>query len=91
MNQEHSLLILDKFDINETINYSNSNGKTFSKVIRDLLFHVINHSTYHKAQIATEFRQNGLDPYEGFAIHTLTMKKLSDLFRYSGIIKLLSY
>ncbi len=62
MNHEHSLLILDKFDLNETINYFNSNGQAFIKVIRDLLFHVINHSTYHRGQIATDFRQAGLEP-----------------------------
>lgn len=62
MNHEHSLLILDKFDLNETINYSNSKGQAFSKVIRDLFFHVINHSTYHRGQIAIEFRQAGLEP-----------------------------
>ena len=62
MNYEHSLLIVDKFDLNESINYTNTKGQTFSNTIRDMLFHAINHSTYHRAQIATEFRQNGLEP-----------------------------
>ncbi|TCK85249.1 DinB family protein [Albibacterium bauzanense] len=69
VNQEHSLLILDKFDLNETINYVTSNGQAYSHCIRDLLFHVINHSTYHRGQIATEFRQNGLDPLATDYIH----------------------
>lgn len=62
MNYEHSLLILDKFDLNETNYYTNTKGQTFSNSNRDIFFHVINHSTYHRGQIATEFRQNGLDP-----------------------------
>ncbi|EKB48271.1 DinB family protein [Cecembia lonarensis] len=61
-NYEQTLQILDTFDLNETINYANSKGQTFSNGIRDILFHVINHSTYHRGQIATEFKQNGLDP-----------------------------
>lgn len=62
MNYEHSLVILDRFDLDETIHYTNTKGQTFSNGIRDIIFHVINHATYHRAQIATEFRQNGLEP-----------------------------
>lgn len=69
VNQEHSLLILDKFDLNETINYSTSNGQPFNNIIQNLLFHVINHSTYHRGQIATEFRQSGLEPLATDYIH----------------------
>jgi len=61
-NYEQTLQILDKFDLTEIINYANSKGQTFSNSIRDILFHVINHSTYHRGQIATEFRQHGLEP-----------------------------
>ena len=61
-NYEHTLQILDTVDLNENINYSTSKGKAFNNRIRDILFHVINHSTYHRGQIATEFRQHGLEP-----------------------------
>lgn len=59
MNYENSLVILDKYGLNEAIHYK---GKSLSNSVRDILFHVINHSTYHRAQIATEFRLNGLEP-----------------------------
>ncbi|TJZ61792.1 damage-inducible protein DinB [Sphingobacterium olei] len=62
INYEQSLHILDKLDLNGTINYKNTQGKAFTNSISNILFHVINHSTYHRGQIATEFRQNGLDP-----------------------------
>lgn len=62
MNYEHSLLILDKFDLIETVNYVTSRGHAYSNSIRNLLFHVINHSTYHRGQVATEFKNNGLEP-----------------------------
>jgi len=61
-NFEHSILILDKFDLSQIIQYKNSKGQTFYNSARDILFQIINHSTYHRAQIATEFRQSGLEP-----------------------------
>ncbi len=62
VNYEHSLSILDKFDLNDTISYTTTTGQSFSNTIWDILFQVINHSSYHRGQIATEFRQSGLDP-----------------------------
>lgn len=62
MNFEHSLLILDSLDLNEIIHYTNSKGQPFRNSIRDMLFHVINHSTYHRGQIASDFRLSGLEP-----------------------------
>lgn len=62
VNYEQTLLILDSFDLNTRINYTNSKGQAFNNSIRDIYFHVINHSTHHRAQIATDFRQNGLEP-----------------------------
>ncbi len=61
-NYEQTLLILDAFDLRETINYTNSKGQLFNNSIKDIYFHVINHSTYHRGQIAMEFRQCGLEP-----------------------------
>jgi uncharacterized damage-inducible protein DinB len=61
-NYEQTLFILDNFDLNTPIKYTNSKGDTFSNSIQDIYFHVINHSTHHRGQIASEFRQNGLNP-----------------------------
>ena len=61
-NFERTLQILDTIDLNETVNYSNSKGQEFSSRTRDIFFHIINHSTYHRGQIATEFKQQGLEP-----------------------------
>lgn len=58
INYENSLFILEKFDLNDTISYTNTKRNS----LRDILFHIVNHSTYHRGQIATEFRQNGLEP-----------------------------
>lgn len=57
-----SMHILDHLDINTTVSYQNSKGQKFQNSISDMLFHVINHSTYHRGQIATDFRANGIEP-----------------------------
>lgn len=62
INFEHSLVILDNFDLNEIVNYTTTRGLALKNSIRDILFHTINHSTYHRGQIAADFRQNGLEP-----------------------------
>jgi uncharacterized damage-inducible protein DinB len=62
VNYEHTLYILEKFELTETINYSNSKGQAFQNSIKDIFFHVINHATYHRGQIATDFKQFGLEP-----------------------------
>jgi uncharacterized damage-inducible protein DinB len=61
-NYKHSLHILDTFDLDATINYNNSKGQSFQNSIQDVLFHSINHSTYHRGQIATDFKTTGLQP-----------------------------
>ena len=61
-NYKHTLEILERFDLDQTIGYANSKGQAFTNRVRDILFHAINHSTYHRGQIATEFRQHGLEP-----------------------------
>jgi uncharacterized damage-inducible protein DinB len=61
-NHEDSSMILETYDLNQTVPYSITGGKTFNHAISVLLFQIINHSTYHRGQIATEFRQNGLEP-----------------------------
>lgn len=62
LNYETSLRILDKYDLNQIVNYQNSKGDSFSNRVSDILFHIINHATYHTGQIATEFRQSGIEP-----------------------------
>lgn len=62
LNYEQSLFILDNFDLDKIVHYTNVKNQSFSYSVRDMLFHVVNHSTYHWAQIATEFRNNGLEP-----------------------------
>jgi uncharacterized damage-inducible protein DinB len=59
-NYQNTLGVLDQFKLTDATHFIHPKGYKLS--IRDMLFHVINHSTYHRAQIATEFRQHGITP-----------------------------
>lgn len=61
-NLADSIHILSHLDLNKPIPYQNSKGQKFQNKISDILFHIINHSTYHRGQIATDFREKGIEP-----------------------------
>jgi len=53
--------ILDTIPLDEEVTYKNSKGE-FTNLVQDILFHVANHSTYHRAQIATLIKGSGIHP-----------------------------
>ncbi len=62
-NQRGSFEIITKADdFERRIDYENSKGVSFTNTLHDILFHIINHSTYHRGQINMNLRQEGLDP-----------------------------
>jgi uncharacterized damage-inducible protein DinB len=61
-NLETSFEILDSLDLETKISYQNSDGENFVKSLKDIIFHICNHSTYHRAQIATELKINNITP-----------------------------
>lgn len=44
------------------VGYTNSSGTSFETPLRDILSHVINHGTHHRAQIAPVLRRAGIEP-----------------------------
>ena len=44
------------------LSYAGFDGKEFTRVLGDALFHVANHGTYHRGQLATLVRQLGKSP-----------------------------
>lgn len=54
--------ILDGYEFNNIVTYTNSRGETFANTVQDILFHIINHSTYHRGQIATDCKVHGITP-----------------------------
>ncbi|WP_299430652.1 DinB family protein [uncultured Maribacter sp.] len=62
-NQRNSFEITSNTDdFEDRIDYESSEGRLFTNTLQDMLFHIINHSTQHRGQIAKNFRKKGLDP-----------------------------
>ena len=45
----------------QLLHYKNTKGIEFSNPIEDILFHVVNHGSYHRGQLTTMLRQLGID------------------------------
>ncbi|MEK6152673.1 DinB family protein [Flavobacteriaceae bacterium 3-367] len=56
-------------DFDRRIDYETTEGRLFTNTLGDILFHVINHSTHHRAQISKDFRMNGIEPIPMDYIH----------------------
>lgn len=54
--------LLEDADLESEIRYRTFSGQQFTNTIEDILFHIINHSTYHRGQIAKQLRQEGSTP-----------------------------
>ena len=58
--QSSKILLFD--DLTKPINYTNSKGENFKNSISEMLFHIINHSTYHRGQIMALMKNKGVEP-----------------------------
>lgn len=61
-NFEESLGILQNFDLEQIIEYKTSKGERFGSKIHEIIYHIINHSTYHRGQIITALKSGGAEP-----------------------------
>ncbi|MDO1513101.1 DinB family protein [Maribacter confluentis] len=62
-NQRSSFEIISNADnFDRRIDYENSEGRLSTNTLQDILFHIINHSTNHRGQIAVDFRVQGEHP-----------------------------
>lgn len=53
--------ILATVSLTQTIVYRNTYGE-YENVVNDILFHTVNHSTYHRAQIASMLKSADITP-----------------------------
>ena len=49
-------------DLGDVVSYRGGDGQAFAHPLGDLIRHVVNHSTYHRGQLATMLRQLGHTP-----------------------------
>lgn len=61
-NFQTSIQIIENSDFDQKIEYQNSKGAKFENTVFEMLFQAINHSTYHRGQINSLLKQNGIEP-----------------------------
>ncbi|TYZ11424.1 damage-inducible protein DinB [Hymenobacter lutimineralis] len=52
----------DENELNRLITYTNSIGEGYTSQVADIFTHVPVHANYHRAQVARDLRQHGLEP-----------------------------
>jgi uncharacterized damage-inducible protein DinB len=60
--RDEYLAALADADLERVVEYRTLAGKAYADPLGDLLRHVVNHSTYHRGQVATQLRQLGQAP-----------------------------
>ncbi len=60
-NFEHTKELLQKKNLKEPINYSNSKGYNFTNTAEEIFFHIINHSSYHRGQLVSQLKVEGVE------------------------------
>jgi len=58
-------------DLMKTVSYNNSKGEPWASTIGDILTHVLMHSAYHRGQVASHMRDEGLNPAYTDFIHAV--------------------
>lgn len=61
--------LLESKDLQGIVRFKTFAGVEFEKKIADILVHIVNHSTYHRGQIALLMRKGGLEPVSSDYIH----------------------
>lgn len=59
-NYNQTIQFLEYGTLEQKVNYHDSEGVPMEKQTMDILYHVLSHSTYHRAQIAKEARDLGI-------------------------------
>ncbi|WP_276389185.1 DinB family protein [Eudoraea chungangensis] len=62
-NQRNSFeIVTNATDFDKRIDYESTDGRSYTNTLGEMLFHIINHSTHHRAQMSIDFRSNEIDP-----------------------------
>jgi uncharacterized damage-inducible protein DinB len=58
-------------DLSQAVSYKNTKGELWSSSVGDVLTHVLMHSAYHRGQIASHMREQGMTPAYTDFIHAV--------------------
>lgn len=67
---------LNPDDFEEIVSYKNMKGEPFESMLSDILMHIINHGTHHRAQIGQHLRLAGVEnlPVTDYIAYTRAIK-----------------
>lgn len=57
-----TLEILDSKPLSEEVHYKNSRGEKYVNSVQEILYHLVNHHSHHRGQLATAMRKLGIAP-----------------------------
>ena len=61
-NNEWLEFVESTYDFNREMTYKNYTGDPYTNNVEMIMIHLVNHSSYHRAQIALLLRQKGFEP-----------------------------
>jgi uncharacterized damage-inducible protein DinB len=61
-NYAQSIAIIENVPLEQSISYKNTSGQVFESTAKDMLYHIVNHSTYHRGQLMTGLKTQGVTP-----------------------------
>lgn len=64
-----ALKVIGAYELEGMISYRNFAGQKFENKVMDVLTHLVNHSTYHRGQIALLMRAGGFEPVKSDYIY----------------------
>lgn len=59
-NYRETIDYLEKVELGEKVNYQSSEGVRYKKSDMDILYHILSHGVYHRAQIVLDLKQHNL-------------------------------
>ncbi|MBX2844677.1 MAG: hypothetical protein KTR13_00570 [Saprospiraceae bacterium] len=66
---QEGLHLLDTIDLDQDFNYQSTSGTKYQDKVKDVFLHFVDHSSYHRGQIAAKYRELGLEPLRTNFIH----------------------
>lgn len=60
--RQWNLFVAEGVSFNRILKYRNYAGDYYETNVEQIMIHLVNHGTYHRGQIASLMRQNGLEP-----------------------------
>lgn len=64
-----ALTLLERLNLDDTIHYESTSGKSYQDKVADIFMHFIDHSSYHRGQLAISYREVGKEPLKTNFIH----------------------